>query len=116
MLAQSFSNEKWLTEGRSLKPKPFHHCYKLDDGGDESNVIRSALFADDLVILVCCHSYKLDESMLQEITQKFVEWSTNMGLSFLPPKTKAVHICRIRHCQQQMSILLESENFSSRNA
>ena len=68
--------------------------------------LKSALFADDLVVFLSCAQARKGEQKLQETVTTLTTWTTTRGLSFSATKSTAMHFCRLRSCYRTLSITL----------
>ncbi len=68
--------------------------------------VRSALFADDLVIFITCRNVQAGSKKLQKNIDTLQKWTENNGLQFSSEKSVAMHFCRLHTCDHRLDISL----------
>ena len=70
---------------------------------------KAILFADDLVILNACKTITIGETVLQHLIDRLLTWTSDTGLEFSKDKTSAIHFCKLRNCNKNISLHLDSK-------
>ena len=69
--------------------------------------VNKALFADDLTIWCQSRNVASISRKLQLAINKLTSWTKSAGFKFSTSKTEAIHICRVRGCQDIPDLFLD---------
>jgi len=69
---------------------------------------KISLYADDTILYVKCKNILDGQLLLQRAIDLLLNWSSTNGLSFSPPKSSAIHFCRIRNCPKNLELSLHN--------
>ncbi len=104
-----------VPQGAVLSPILFNVAIN-DSISTISPLIKSALFADDMMLLLPCTSPEIGQSVLQESLTHLHEWSIKNGFTFSAVKSTAVHFCRRRSCNRRVDLFLNGNRITTENS
>ena len=113
--SEEYSLENGVPQGTVISPTLF--IIGINDLPEViPSPIKKTLFADDLKISIACKDVELGESLLQQATNRLVEWSEQNGLKFSQTKSSAIHICKLYKCTHSLKIHLDNVRIPTTNS